>query len=89
MWAKFSDLTDEQKEIALFQLEKSTETILSLKKPENRDFLLIDGKVKGSRIHHSKKVKKLYEIIVGPNPRSKTDLQDWKSTPTPFGLSRD
>ncbi len=92
MWLKFIDLTPIQQVTAQQQLKNHTETISSLKLVTRREFLIVDGKVKGSRILYTKKDNEFFNSLgIGSDPdvRSKTDLKDWKSTPTPFSISKD
>ncbi len=90
MWLKFIDLTPVQQVVAQRQLKNHSETIPSLKLVTKREFLIVDGKVKGSRIFYTDKDKKLFESLgIGKTDvRSKTDLKDWKSTPTPFSITK-
>jgi hypothetical protein len=89
MWEVFTDLTPAQQIAAQLQLDKINEPIAKLRRPENRDFLIVDGAVKGSRVRFTDKAGKVVKSLCGDTVRSKTDLLDWKSTPTPFTMTHD
>lgn len=89
MWVKFENLSPAQSVVAQEQLAASVE-MPSLKKTHLREFKIVDGHVVGSRLAYTAEDRREMEKIFGPrNVRSKTDLCDWKSTPTPFTVSQD
>lgn len=88
-WLRFDDLSADQAIAALEHLANHVENIAKLRRPESREFLVVDGSLVGSRIIITPKDREFVAKLTGENIRSKTDLKDWKSTPTPFHMNNE
>lgn len=86
-WLKFDQLTPAQAVIAQQQLAK-IDNVPELKRPKHRDFLVVDGAVKGSRLTPFTKAEA--EKILGPREiPSKTSLHGWTGGPEKWHLNQD
>ncbi len=86
-WLKFEQLDPAQSVVALQQLAVHVDEPF-LKKPQQREFLVVDGAVKGSRLIYTDKDRKLFDVLgIGQRDvKSKGDLQGWTGGPERWSL---
>lgn len=87
MWLQFNQLSSAQAIVAQEQLDKNCAPSF-LKKTKLREFWVVDGIVKGSRLIRNKNLDQFLDAQFGFNIKlSKTSLHGWTGGPRRWSLN--